>query len=748
MPPRYGKELAKGTLVPTPKGFQKHGDLKPGDFVFHPSGKPIKVLANIPQPEPASLRVTFTDGASVVVHPNHEWTVKDRRHPDKKTRTIETKEMLGDVWIGPKGRRGSRARFLVPFTAPVQFTSREVPIDPYFLGVWLGNGSTSDTRMVTFNPETFEEMLELIPYKPTWIYWHKTHHVPRARFADAPKHDFGKTIPDEYLFNSERVRRSLLAGLIDTDGHVDGMTGRVRFVNTERLLVERTGILVRSLGFRTSITSVPPSLSSSGIQGRKRVYTLAFNIHDGTQVARLAYKRIRTQSKRRQRGIMSILKVASEPGNCIQVDSSDGLYLVTEHFIPTHNSQLASINFPAWYLGRHPEKHIITASYSSELSQDFGGKTRDLLNGDEYKAIFDTTLREDSQSKAKWETQEGGYYISVGVGGAITGRGADILLIDDPFKNRQDAESQVYRENVWDWFTSTAYTRLEPQGSIVLIMTRWHRDDLAGRLIQQMEDGGEIWDIVMLPGIATCEEDYRKEGDALWPDRYSKEDLENIKATIGIRDWSSLYQQSPVLVESQEFTQDMFRYFEESDLIGKNLNYKISVDLAISKNEEADRTAIVVRAKDPQKPEWYIMETVVGRLDPLQTIDAIFSLYQVYRVKGPVVVGIETVAYQKALLYFLQEEMRRRQTFIHIIELQAKGKKEERIRGLIPLYKTGVVFHRHSQKEMEEELQTFPYGLHDDIIDALAYQAQFADNTAMRSKRTQPQRDYNPVTGY
>lgn len=410
---------------------------------------------------------------------------------------------------------------------------------------------------------------------------------------------------------------------------------------------------------------------------------------------------------------------------------------------------MASINFPAWYLGRHPDKHIITASYSAELAQDFGGKTRDLVNSEEYKTIFDTTLREDSQSKAKWETENGGYYIAVGVGGAITGRGADILLIDDPFKNRQEAESPLQRESVWGWYTSTAYTRLEPGGAVVLIMTRWHNDDLAGRLLElEAEEGNEQWEILSLPALAEVDELDRSQGEALWPDRYSKADLERIKATIGLRDWASLYQQNPIISETQEFKEEDFRYFEESELEGKVLNFTITVDLAISQKDSADSSAFVVRAKDPRSPNWYVTDAFKGRLTPLEVIDTIFNLYHQYRPRGSVTVGIETVAYQKSLIYFLNEEMRKRQIFIRIVELKSKEKKEERIRGLIPLFKTGTLFLRRNHTDLKDELMQFPNGIHDDLADALAFQLQMGENTSIRSRRQQPQIERSETTGY
>lgn len=157
---------------------------------------------------------------------------------------------------------------------------------------------------------------------------------------------------------------------------------------------------------------------------------------------------------------------------------------------PRHGkSQLSSIYFPAWFLGRNPEKEIITTSYSGELAKKFGGETRDLISDRQYQTVFNVRLKEDSQAKTLWHTEQGGSYTAVGRGGTITGRGADILLIDDPFANREEAESKTIRDSVYDWYTSTAYTRLEKGAAIVIIMTRWHTDDLVGRLLEKEKDG-------------------------------------------------------------------------------------------------------------------------------------------------------------------------------------------------------------------------------------------------------------------
>ncbi len=180
---------------------------------------------------------------------------------------------------------------------------------------------------------------------------------------------------------------------------------------------------------------------------------------------------------------------------------------------PRHGkSTLASIAFPAWHLGRNPEHEFISCSYSGSLAMSFSRKVRQVLREPSYKKVFeDTRLDKDSQSVESWQTTQGGGYVAAGVGGGITGKGAHILLIDDPVKNREDAESENNREATWDWYTSTAYTRLAPGGGILVILTRWHDDDLAGRLLTASENGADDWEVVKYPALAEEDEEFRKE---------------------------------------------------------------------------------------------------------------------------------------------------------------------------------------------------------------------------------------------
>ena len=227
---------------------------------------------------------------------------------------------------------------------------------------------------------------------------------------------------------------------------------------------------------------------------------------------------------------------------------------------PRHGkTELASIRFPAWVLMRRPTAAVIAATYAQDFADELGRKARGVMQSAMHRWLApQATLALDNRAVSRWMTRQGGSYYAVGVGGPLTGRGADVLLIDDPHKNRAEAESKTARDNVWDWFRSTAYTRLEKGGSVAILMTRWHQDDLVGRCL----DTGEPWEVLSLPAIAEHDEPHRRVGEALWPDKYDAAALEQIRRTVGEREWAALYQQRPAPLEGALFKPDQLQVIE------------------------------------------------------------------------------------------------------------------------------------------------------------------------------------------
>jgi predicted phage terminase large subunit-like protein len=244
---------------------------------------------------------------------------------------------------------------------------------------------------------------------------------------------------------------------------------------------------------------------------------------------------------------------------------------------PRHGkSELASNRFPAFYLGRQPQKQFIAVSATAELADDFGRNVRNIIGSQEYRALFDTRLAEDSQAKGKWHTADGGVFYSLGIGGTVMGRGGDVILIDDPYASMQDALSETTRKKVWDWYNGTAYNRLMPGGKIVVINHRMHEDDLSGKLLAQQAAGGDKWEVVELPAIS-------QSGEALWPDAYPIDALERIKRNTLPRYWSALYQQRPQPDEGTYFKREWFKRYSKGELPA-NLHIYGSSDYAVTED--------------------------------------------------------------------------------------------------------------------------------------------------------------------
>ena len=408
---------------------------------------------------------------------------------------------------------------------------------------------------------------------------------------------------------------------------------------------------------------------------------------------------------------------------------------------PRHGkSELASTQFPAWFLGRNPAKEVISCSYASGLAMTFSRKVRELLRNPRYQSVFpDTILGKDSQSTEHWETNVGGGYLAAGVGGPITGHGADALIIDDPVKNRADAESPTERNRVWDWYSSTAYTRLMPGGGVLLILTRWHTDDLAGRLLYEMQHNGEQWEIVVYPAIAVHNELYRKEGEALHPSRYDLTALQRIKKATVARDWGALYQQQPSTEEGAILKRSYWNRWVKKE--PPKCEYVIqSYDTAYSKNETADFSVITTWGLfypegnysehelaegfegecifDGDEAHMILLDAVKGRWGFPELKDQAYQLYAYWKPDSVVIEG-------RATGTPLAHEMRKTGIPVQTYTpsrgaIGSPNNKIARVHAVSDVFASAVMWAPKTEfaDDLIEECHRFPAGRYDDQLDS------------------------------
>lgn len=366
---------------------------------------------------------------------------------------------------------------------------------------------------------------------------------------------------------------------------------------------------------------------------------------------------------------------------------------------PRHGkSELASKRFPAWALGRNPRRQIIAASYNSDLANDFGRSVRNIVAEPEFGQVFPgVTLAQDSQAANRFNTSGGGTYIAAGVGTAVTGRGANIGLIDDPFKDREEADSERRRDLVWDWYRSTFYTRLMPGAAIVLIQTRWHEDDLAGRLL---EHDGEQWEILDLPAID-------EGGNALWPEWYPIETLERIKATIGPREWSALYQQRPQPDEGTFFQRAWLTEWAEKP---KKMSIYGSSDYAVT-DGGGDFTVHRVWGVD-ENNMLHRLAGWRGQTASDEWIERKIDLIAEYK---PLAWFGEAGVIQKAVEPMLRRRMIDRKVYCRMEWLPSISDKPTRARGFQARASMGLV--KFEPGADLSEFLVFPAGKNDDEVD-------------------------------
>ena len=382
---------------------------------------------------------------------------------------------------------------------------------------------------------------------------------------------------------------------------------------------------------------------------------------------------------------------------------------------PRHTkSEFGSFLFPAWFLGKYPHKKVIQSSHTAELAVGFGRKVRNLVDSEDYRAVFpDTSLRADSKAAGRWSTSKGGDYFAIGIGGAVTGKGADLLIIDDPHDEQegQSSDPAVF-DHAYEWYTSGPRQRLQPGGAIVVVMTRWSKRDLTGQILKDAAANGSLdeWEVIEFPAILPS-------GNPLWPEFWDLEELEKVKRDVPNSKWMAQYQQNPTSEASAIVKRDWWQIWEPEKPPTCQF-VLMSWDTAFEKNQRADYSAgttwgIFSCEEDNFAPNIILLNTYKKRGEWVDLKRDVYREYQEYEPDGMI---IEKKASGAPLIYEL------RSMGIPVQEYTpSKGQdKIARLNSVSDIIASGKVWVPRTRwaEELVDEVAAFPSGEHDDLVDA------------------------------
>ena len=398
---------------------------------------------------------------------------------------------------------------------------------------------------------------------------------------------------------------------------------------------------------------------------------------------------------------------------------------------PRHGkTALASHLFSAWYAGRNPGKHLILATYNERFAWDHGSKVRDIMQSPAFAQVFPNTgLKRKNQSTARLEVSAGGVLAFVGRGGTITGRGGHVLTLDDPIKDRKEADSPAVRDHLWTWYNQVLKSRLMTKaGAIIIIMTRWHEDDLVGRLTDKTNPHyspkeRKHWDIVDLPALAEKDDPLdRNLGAALWPDRFDEKFLRDFQRADA-RGFEALYQGRPTPAKGAFFQRDHIKTYKSPRELPpmETLRVYAASDHAVSMAQDRDRTCLLLAAVDPSDDIWILPQTYWGQIPSNRAVELMVDMMELHR---PIFWWGEKGQIAGSIGPFLRKRMFERGVHCAIVEEKPSADKVTRAQSIMARMAMGKVYFPAFASwyaPVEAELLKFPSGAHDDFVDALAW---------------------------
>ena len=572
LPPRVGKLLSDDTPVLTRTGWKAHGDLKVGDAVLAPNGEFVKVLAVHPK-HVANYMVEFTNGERIKCHKNHEWYVYNRHK--HKYEVLETGAMRRDYETDGSGR-GHRYFYQMPLKEVEIGIDTLLPVDPYTLGVWLGDGRNSHPD-ICGSKSDLEQILPHITTKYP-VSWHSTHKITGVEyygFSNLRKYlrQLGmcfsrrrteKHIPDIYMTASKAQRLELLAGLLDTDGTLSVKENRYTFTTSEISLRDSFIRLVSTFGWRCSVTVQEPKKSSSGIQGRKEHYRVAFNPTECIP-CRLSRKQLDKFSKPRKIAIKSIKAIPPVAGNCITVEG--GMYCAGNTLIPTHNSTLC-IFFITWLMGKYPDTASVMSGHSDKLTDGFYGEVLNIITDTEtylWHDVFpDVKLADKSAKNETVDLNRKKRFPTLtcrSIGGTLTGAVEigehGVLYSDDLIEDLEESLNPMRLDAKYDAYLNQLKDRKKLGALELMVGTRWNVLDPLGRIAAQYKDD-PMYRFRVIPALdSEGHSNFNYDYGLGFDDAY----YHDMKASIDSATWLAKYQGNPVVREGLLFSPDELKWY-------------------------------------------------------------------------------------------------------------------------------------------------------------------------------------------
>lgn len=600
VPPQHGKALQVDTPVLTTNGWKRHGDLEVGDYVFGEDGKPKRIEWVSGNYLWHTMNVDFADGFSLIAAHEHEWELwcDHDDHKGRQKERVETQNIFQ--------RRHRRNPFAYA-NAIIDMPQRELPIDPYLLGYWLGDGYSCGGWICSgeedaWNMLQFGDVRRILNGHESPYF--KCHIEGLSRLLRLNGLINNKHIPTEYLLASPQQRRELLCGLMDTDGCVD-KRGICEFTQKKGQLAEDVYVLLRSLGYKPTKHTYKAMMDGRCVGEKVRI---CFNPNKGDKIFHLPRKQERIDNKarvdREDKNKFFITNTSEnrlEQVNCIQVEG--GMYLAGFELVPTHNSEGSTRFLPAFLLGLNPDYKIVLCSYNADQAKSFNRDVQRIINSEAYKAVFPDTflnngrMRMDNVYQCNSEVSEPvghkGFVRAVGRSGALTGKSVDIAILDDVYKDFDEANSALIREQAWKWYTTVVRTRKHNYSQEIIVFTRWHEDDIIGRLEKSNEKiidatkwsdfdnvPKDAWVRINFPALkvgAKTELDPREEGEALWENKHSRKKLLEQQDLDPVQ-FQCLFQGNPLSEESMLY--GTFKTYVQKSDYGTFVRRGACVDVA------------------------------------------------------------------------------------------------------------------------------------------------------------------------